>query len=68
MKDDNARDPFETTDFDLRPEPESGPLTVQCAWCSRVREADGRWVAAPRRHDHPVSHTICPDCASRMLR
>ena len=47
-------------------------MIVQCAWCGRLK-ADGAY-AGPRRavagiiDGHQVSHGICPDCYSHVLR
>jgi hypothetical protein len=39
---------------------------VCCAYCTRVRSPDGRWVSVPEPvialFVGNVSHTYCPDC------
>lgn len=46
-----------------------GPLVRSCAWCGRW-ERDGNWVAQDLDSTVPaaVSHSICPECAEKMLR
>jgi hypothetical protein len=44
------------------------PLAMVCAWCKKVRAADGNWQRVERRHkgDHDegrTSHGMCPACA-----
>lgn len=44
-------------------------ITTSCAWCGRVRKADGEWGdAEPAGLLHDTkSHGICPEClASEM--
>ena len=44
-------------------------VTTSCAWCGRVRKADGEWgEAEPSELLHDTkSHGICPEClASEM--
>ena len=44
-------------------------VTTSCAWCGRVKSADGEWGAAqPSELLHDTkSHGICPEClASEM--
>lgn len=45
-----------------------GGVVVQCAWCRRIYEHPGRWVARtlPPLNRIPVSHGICPECYSRI--
>lgn len=42
-----------------------------CAWCSRVRNADGTWKvrAVPARETSrlTLTHGICPVCAEKVL-
>lgn len=44
------------------------PLVTACAWCRKVRDLGGRWVAAapPPRHCE-VSHGLCQPCATALL-
>jgi hypothetical protein len=42
-------------------------LTVVCAWCKRLKRADGSWVTLaagvkPSAPGDVVSHGICEDC------
>ena len=44
-----------------------GPTVVSCAWCGRMRTADGRhWVMSPTSAENMralrVSHGMCPVC------
>jgi hypothetical protein len=44
-----------------------GPTVVSCAWCGRMRTANGRlWVMSPARpeitRELRVSHGMCPVC------
>ena len=58
----------------LRLARDSQELMRRCAWCSRVA-LGGAWIDAEeaerlvgRRRTPEVSHTICPDCAERLVR
>ncbi len=46
-------------------------LVVTCAWCHRVRTADGLWLPLeaflPEGGSLRVTHGICPDCYGRQL-
>jgi hypothetical protein len=55
-----------TVSSDLR----EGALTSRCAWCSRYRLRDGRWVAIRASvmiELADTTHSICDDCV-RVLR
>jgi hypothetical protein len=43
-------------------------LVSMCAWCKKVRNADGRWEPVEAyiadHCDQTISHGICPGCAS----
>lgn len=40
-----------------------GGMLVRCAWCDRVLQHPGKWVASPIDHATiPISHGICPEC------
>jgi hypothetical protein len=43
-------------------------LVRTCAWCGRI-EQGGQWVVQDADATQPaaVSHSICPECAERML-
>ena len=46
-------------------------LLVRCAFCSRIRSPDGRWIAVPESvvalYTSNVSHTYCPECVELHL-
>lgn len=49
-----------------------GGLLPICAWCKKIRDDQGYWKQVEQYiHEHSeadFSHSICPDCASRMMR
>ena len=48
----------------------SGPLTVVCAYCRKVRQQDDTWASVKGISKGPsarVSHGICPQCLSELL-
>lgn len=38
------------------------PFVSQCAWCRRVKQADGSFAATIIPSGALVSHGMCPDC------
>jgi hypothetical protein len=46
------------------------PLRFVCAWCQRVRTAQGKWVRAESLEMRPAeaSHGICPECLEQETR
>jgi hypothetical protein len=50
---------------------ETGDLLRLCGWCNRL-DVDGDWVLAPRialaaiEAAYAVSHSICPECLTRI--
>jgi hypothetical protein len=46
------------------------PVGFVCAWCERVRTADGKWRKAwDDEPDYPrATHGICPECLARETR
>jgi hypothetical protein len=47
-------------------------VTIICAWCGKIKQADGTWVWPSERRfadDHPrESHGICPTCAEQVQK
>jgi hypothetical protein len=40
----------------------------RCAWCGRIADAQGDYVASPELHeDTPVTDGMCPACGTRQL-
>lgn len=53
--------------------PAAGAIVTSCAWCGRVKHADGAWGKAepanPNDPNDTKTHGICPDCmSSEMFR
>ena len=47
-------------------------FVVICAFCSRMRSGEGRWISLPLRLSQVlqqetgrISHTYCPECLAR---
>jgi hypothetical protein len=44
-------------------------LLCVCAWCRKIRAADGRWQSSgeyvARRSERPVARSVCPTCAAK---
>ena len=41
-------------------------MTVQCAWCKKVKTLAGIWVRA--EYISQASHGICPNCGENLKR
>ncbi|NLF39379.1 hypothetical protein GX586_08030 [bacterium] len=48
--------------------PADPPVLAVCAWCGKVRFADGacRVSTCVSMHTGPMTHGICPVCVERM--
>jgi hypothetical protein len=55
----------------MNPSPVRERHLVSCAFCSRIRTPDGRWLAVPETvialFVGNLSHTYCPDCVELHL-
>lgn len=40
----------------------STKVATVCAWCKRVKDAQGVWQEQPMPEEVRITHGICPEC------